>query len=120
MQEINEPLSLVDGIVYSENSPSTNEFSKNKEWDDSEKINILIKHLTFLSNKYGLGEVKFWYEPFSDNYKMFSIKIDPDKSADELIDILYKIEDEMRDFSIKKGMEDFFNYSCISYDFEVE
>ena len=90
MQEINEPLSLIDGIVYSENSPSTNEFSKNKEWDDSEKINILIKHLTFLSNKYGLGEVKFWYEPFSDNYKMFSIKIDPDKSADELIDILYK------------------------------
>ena len=120
MQEINEPLSLMDGIVYSENSPSTNEFSKNKEWDDSEKINILIKHLTLLSNKYGLGEVKFWYEPFSDNYKMFSIKIDPDKSADELIDILYKIEDEMRDFSIKKGMEDFFNYSCISYDFEVE
>ena len=120
MQEINEPLSLVDGIVYSENSPSTTEFSKNKEWDDSEKINILIKHLTLLSNKYGLGEVKFWYEPFSDNYKMFSIKIDPDKSADELIDLLYKIEDEMEDFAKKNNMERFFAYSCIHYDYDVE
>ena len=120
MQEINEPLSLVDGIVYSENSPSTTEFSKNKEWDDSEKINILIKHLTLLSNKYGLGEVKFWYEPFSDNYKMFSIKIDPDKSADELIDLLYKIEDEMEDFAKKNNMERFFAYSCIQYDYDVE
>lgn len=119
MQEINEPLSLIDGIVLCENSSST-EFSQNQELDDNEKISILINQLTLLSNKYGLGEVGFSYEPFSDNYKNFSIKISPEKSVDELIDILYKIEDEMRDFSRKKDMEDFFNYSCISYDFEVE
>ena len=80
----------------------------------------MCKHWTLLSNKYGLGEVKFWYEPFSDNYKMFSIKIDPDKSADELIDILYKIEDEMEDFAKKNNMERFFAYSCIQYDYDVE
>lgn len=120
MQEINETLSLVDGTRYCENSPSTTEFPGNNELDDNEKINILIEQLTLLSHKYGLGEVKFWHEPFSDNYKNFSIEISPDKSADELIDILYKIEDEMRHFSIKKNMEDFFNYSCISYDFDVE
>lgn len=102
MQEINEPLSLVNEIVLSENSTSTTEFSLNKELDDNEKINLLINQLTLLSHKYGLGEVEFWYEPFSDNYKNFSIQISPDKSADELIDILYKIEDEMRDFSIKR------------------
>ena len=68
MQEINEPLSLIDGIVYSENSPSTNEFSKNKEWDDSEKINILIKHLTFLSNKYGLVILMFLADLYKVSY----------------------------------------------------
>ena len=94
MQEIQEPSSLMNETMYHENSPSTPEFSRNKELGDSEKINILINQLTILSQKYGLGEVKFWYEPFSDNYKNFSIEISPDKSADELIDMLYKIEDE--------------------------
>ena len=87
---------------------------------DDEKINIIIGHLTFLSDKYGLGEVNFWYEPFSDGYKNFSIKISPDKSADELIDLLYKIEDEMEDFAKKNNMERFFAYSCIQYDYDVE
>ena len=119
MQEIKEPSSFMNGIHYNENS-STLISSSNGRLTDEEKINMLMDHLTLLSKKYGLGEVKFWYEPFSDGYKNFSIKISPDKSADELIDILYKIEDEMRYLSIKKGMEDFFNYSCISYDFEVE
>lgn len=119
MQEIKEHSSLMNEM-YSDNSQSTTEFSRNKELGDNEKIDILFNQLTLLSHKYGLGKVKFWYEPFSDNYKNFSIEISPDKSADELIDILYKIENEMRDFSIKNGMEDFFNYSCISYDFDVE
>ena len=76
--------------------------------------------MTFLSDKYGLGEVNFWYEPFSDGYKNFSIKISPDKSADELIDLLYKIEDEMEDFAKKNNMERFFAYSCVLYDYDVE
>ena len=109
----------MNGMQYDVNSLSAG-ISSHEKLSDEEKINILISHLTLLSDKYGVGEVKFWYEPFSDGYKNFSIKISPDKSADELIDILYKIEDEMRYFSKKKGMEDFFNYSCISYDFEVE
>ena len=53
-------------------------------------------------------------------YKNFSIKISPDKSADELIDLLYKIEDEMEDFAKKNNMERFFAYSCIQYDYDVE
>ena len=92
MQEIVDPLSFIDDMQYDENS-SSNEISSNIEkLSDEEKIDLLIGHLTLLSKKYGLGEVKFWYEPFSDGYKNFSIKISPDKSADELIDILYKIE----------------------------
>ena len=76
--------------------------------------------MKLLSDKYGLGEVNFWYEPFSDGYKNFSIKISPDKSADELIDILDKIMDEMKDFARKKNMERFFAYSCVLYDYDVE
>ena len=47
---------------------------KNKSYyklSDDEKINILISHLTLLSKKYGLGEVKFWYEPFQMVIKIF-------------------------------------------------
>ena len=105
---------------YDEYSSSTGIVSLNEKLSDDEKINILIDHLTLLSKKYGLGEVKFWYEPFSDGYKNFSIKISPDKSADELIDLLYKIEDEMEDFARKNNMERFFAYSCIQYDYDVE
>ena len=104
---------------YDVNSLSAG-ISSHEKLSDDEKINILISHLTLLSDKYGLGEVKFWYEPFSDGYKNFSIKISPDKSADELIDLLYKIEDEMEDFAKKNNMERFFAYSCIQYDYDVE
>ena len=104
---------------YDVNSLSAG-ISSHEKLSDDEKINILISHLTLLSDKYGLGEVKFWYEPFSDGYKNFSIKISPDKSADELIDLLYKIEDEMEDFARKNNMERFFAYSCIHYDYDVE
>ena len=104
---------------YDVNSLSAG-ISSHEKLSDDEKINILISHLTLLSDKYGLGEVKFWYEPFSDGYKNFSIKISPDKSADELIDLLYKIEDEMEDFAKKNNMERFFAYSCIHYDYDVE
>ncbi len=78
-------------ILIDEDSSSIG-ISSHEKLSDDEKINILISHLTLLSKKYGLGEVNFWYEPFSDGYKNFSIKISPDKSADELIDLLYKIE----------------------------
>ena len=101
-------------------SSSTGIASLNEKLSNDEKINILIDHLELLSKKYGLGEVKFWYEPFSDGYKNFSIKISPDKSADELIDILDQIMDEMRDFARKKNMERFFAYSCVLYDYDVE
>ena len=94
--------------------------SSHEKLSDDEKINIIIGHLTFLSDKYGLREVNFWYEPFSDGYKNFSIKISPDKSADELIDLLYKIEDEMEDIAKKNNMERFFAYSCVLYDYDVE
>ncbi len=104
---------------YDVNSLSAG-ISSHEKLSDDEKINILISHLTLLSDKYGLGEVKFWYEPFSDGYKNFSIKISPDKSADELIDLLYKIEDEMEDFAKKNNMERFFAYSCVQYDYDVE
>ena len=73
-----------------------------------------------LSKKYGLGEVKFWYEPFSDGYKMFSVQICPDHSDDERIEVLDKITDEMRDFAKKNNMERFFAYSCVLYDYDVE
>ena len=109
----------MNGMHYDEYSSSIG-ISSHEKLSDDEKINILISHLTLLSKKYGLGEVKFWYEPFSDGYKNFSIKISPDKSADELIDLLYKIEDEMEDFAKKNNMERFFAYSCIQYDYDVE
>ena len=104
---------------YDVNSLSAG-ISSHEKLSDDEKINILISHLTLLSKKYGLGDVNFWYAPFSDGYKNFSIKISPDKSADELIDLLYKIEDEMEDFAKKNNMERFFAYSCIQYDYDVE
>ena len=88
-------------ILIDEDSSSIG-ISSHEKLSDDEKINILISHLTLLSKKYGLGEVNFWYEPFSDGYKNFSIKISPDKSADELIDLR------------------FFAYSCIQYDYDVE
>ena len=106
-------------ILIDEDSSSIG-ISSHEKLSDDEKINILISHLTLLSKKYGLGEVNFWYEPFSDGYKNFSIKISPDKSAVELIDLLYKIEDEMEDFAKKNNMERFFAYSCIQYDYDVE
>jgi hypothetical protein len=106
-------------MKYYEDSSSIG-ISSHEKLSDEEKIDLLIGHLTLLSKKYGLGEVKFWYEPFSDGYKNFSIKISPDKSADELIDLLYKIEDEMEDFAKKNNMERFFAYSCIQYDYDVE
>ena len=106
-------------MKYDEDSSSIG-ISSHEKLSDDKKINILISHLTLLSDKYGLGEVKFWYEPFSDGYKNFSIKISPDKSADELIDLLYKIEDEMEGFAKKNNMERFFAYSCIQYDYDVE
>ena len=106
-------------ILIDEDSSSIG-ISSHEKLSDDEKINIIIGHLTLLSDKYGLGEVNFWYEPFSDGYKNFSIKISPDKSADELIDLLYKIEDEMEDFAKKNNMERFFAYSCIQYDYDVE
>ncbi len=84
-------------MKYDEDSSSIG-ISSHEKLSDDEKINILISHLTLLSDKYGLGEVKFWYEPFSDGYKNFSIKISPDKSADELIDLLYKIRITWKDF----------------------
>lgn len=111
--------SFMNEMQYDVNSLSAG-ISSHEKLSDDEKINILISHLTLLSDKYGLGEVKFWYEPFSDGYKNFSIKISPDKSADELIDLLYKIEDEMEDFAKKNNMERFFAYSCIQYDYDVE
>ena len=109
----------MNGMQYDVNSLSVG-ISSHEKLSDEEKIDLLIGHLTLLSKKYGLGEVKFWYEPFSDGYKNFSIKISPDKSADELIDLLYKIEDEMEDFAKKNNMERFFAYSCIHYDYDVE
>lgn len=111
--------SFMNEMQYDVNSLSAG-ISSHEKLSDDEKINILISHLTLLSDKYGLGEVKFWYEPFSDGYKNFSIKISPDKSADELIDLLYKIEDEIEDFAKKNNMERFFAYSCIQYDYDVE
>ena len=104
---------------YDVNSLSAG-ISSHEKLSDDEKINILISHLTLLSKKYSLGKVKFWYEPFSDGYKNFSVQISPDKSADELIDILDQIMDEMRDFARKKNMERFFAYSCVLYDYDVE
>ena len=76
--------------------------------------------MELLSKKYGLGEVMFWYEPFSDNYKMFSVQISPDHSDDERIEVLYKINHEMRDFAKRNNMENFFKYSSIVYDYDVE
>ena len=111
--------SFMNEMQYDVNSLSAG-ISSHEKLSDDEKINIIIVHLSFLSDKYGLGEVNIWYEPFSDGYKNFSIKISPDKSADELIDLLYKIEDEMEDFAKKNNMERFFAYSCIQYDYDVE
>lgn len=106
-------------MKYDEDSSSIG-ISSHEKLSDDEKINIIIGHLTLLSKKYGLGEVKFWYEPFSDGYKMFSVQICPDHSDDERIEVLYKIEDEMEDFAKKNNMERFFAYSCIHYDYDVE
>ena len=104
---------------YDDYSSST-EISSQENLSDNEKINILIDHLELLSKKYGLGEVNFWYEPFSDNYKMFSVQISPDHSDDERIEVLYKINHEMRDFAKRNNMENFFKYSSIVYDYDVE
>ena len=101
-------------------SSSTGIASLNEKLSNDEKINILIDHLELLSKKYGLGDVKFWYEPFSDGYKMFSVQICPDHSDDERIEVLDKITDEMRDFKKKNNMERFFAYSCVLYDYDVE
>ena len=109
----------MNGMHYDEYSSST-EISSQENLSDNEKINILISHLTLLSDKYGLGEVKFWYEPFSDGYKMFSVQISPDHSDDERIEVLYKINHEMRDFAKRNNMENFFKYSSIVYDYDVE
>ena len=106
-------------MKYYEDSSSIG-ISSHEKLSDDEKINIIIGHLTFLSDKYGLGEVNFWYEPFSDGYKNFSVQICPDHSDDERIEVLYKIEDEMEDFAKKNNMERFFAYSCIHYDYDVE
>ena len=105
---------------YDEYSSNTRVSSVNEKLSDDEKISILIDHLTLLSKKYGLGEVNFWYEPCSDNYKMFSVQICPDHSDDERIEILYKINYEMRDFARRNNMENFFKYSSIVYDYDVE
>ena len=120
MQEIQEQSIFMSETQHYENSSNTMITSQNEELTDEEKINILIDHLNLLSKKYGLGEVKFWYEPCSDNYKIFSIKISPDKNAEELIDLLYKIDEEMEDFAKRNNMERFFAYSCILYDYDVE
>ena len=109
----------MNGMHYDEYSSST-EISSQENLSDNEKINILIDHLELLSKKYGLGEVKFWYEPFSDDYKMFSVQISPDHSDDERIEVLYKINHEMRDFAKRNNMENFFKYSSIVYDYDVE
>ena len=109
----------MNGMHYDEYSSST-EISSQENLSDNEKINILIDHLKLLSDKYGLGEVKFCYEPFSDGYKMFSVQISPDHSDDERIEVLYKINHEMRDFAKRNNMENFFKYSSIVYDYDVE
>ena len=109
----------MNGMHYDEYSSST-EISSQENLSDNEKINILIDHLELLSKKYGLGEVNFWYEPFSDYYKMFSVQISPDHSDDERIEVLYKINHEMRDFAKRNNMENFFKYSSIVYDYDVE
>ena len=109
----------MNGMHYDEYSSST-EISSQENLSDDEKINILIGHLTLLSKKYGLGEVKFWYEPFSDGYKMFSVQISPDHNDEERIEVLYKINHEMRDFAKRNNMENFFKYSSIVYDYDVE
>ena len=109
----------MNGMHYDEYSSST-EISSQENLSDNEKINILIDHLKLLSKKYGLGEVNFWYEPFSDNYKMFSVQISPDHSDDERIEVLYKINHEMRDFAKRNNMENFFKYSSIVYEYDVE
>ena len=109
----------MNGMHYDEYSSST-EISSQENLSDNEKINILIDHLELLSKKYGLGEVNFWYEPFSDNYKMFSVQICPDHSDDERIENLYKINHEMREFARRNNLENFFKYSSIVYDYDVE
>ena len=109
----------MNGMHYDEYSSST-EISSQENLSDNEKINILIDHLKLLSDKYGLGEVKFWYEPFSDGYKMFSVQISPDHNDEERIEVLYKINHEMRDFAKRNNMENFFKYSSIVYDYDVE
>ena len=60
----------MNGMHYDEYSSST-EISSQENLSDNEKINILIDHLKLLSKKYGLGEVKFWYEPFQTVIKCF-------------------------------------------------
>ena len=107
-------------MQHDENSPSAEISSLDDNLSDDEKINILIDHLTLLSDKYGLGEVNFWYEPFSDGYKNFSVQISPDHSDEERIEVLYKINHEMRDFAKRNNMENFFKYSSIVYDYDVE
>ena len=67
----------MNGMQYDVNSLSMG-ISSHEKLSDEEKIDLLIGHLTLLSKKYGLGEVKFWYEPFSDGYKNFSVQICPD------------------------------------------
>ena len=111
--------SFMNEMQYDVNSLSAG-ISSHEKLSDDEKINILIDHLTLLSDKYGLGEVNFWYEPFSDGYKMFSVQICPDHNDDERIDTLDKITDEMMDFAKKNNMEKFFAYSCVLYDYDVE
>ena len=121
MQEIQDQSSCIYEMHYDEEcSSSTGIASLNEKLSNDKKINILIDHLELLSKKYGLGEVNFWYEPFSDNYKMFSVQISPDHSDDERIEVLYKINHEMRDFAKRNNMENFFKYSSIVYDYDVE
>ena len=120
MQEIEEQSIFMSEKQHYENSSNTMITSQNEELTDEEKINILIDHLSLLSKKYGLGEVNFWYEPCSDNYKMFSVQICPDHSDDERIEVFYKINYEMRDFARRNNMENFFKYSSIVYDYDVE
>jgi hypothetical protein len=102
----------MNGMHYDEYSSST-EISSQENLSDNEKINILIDHLKLLSKKYGLGEVKFSYELFPDGYHFRSVQISPDHSDDERIEVLYKINHEMRDFAKRNNMENFFKYSCI-------
>lgn len=78
---------------------------------------LFLNELIKLSHKYGLGEVICWIEPFTDNAITFSIETPKCKSRKELWDILDCIVEEIEEFSIKNNIFDFFNESCIVYDY---